>query len=143
MRRVEILAVGRLRDQALRGLCDDYYRRCSSLLRIEERELRDLAALEQALPARDATLVLLDSRGRQMSSKQFAGKLQAWLSERSRRLVFAIGGADGFNDRLRERASLVLSLGEMTLAHRIVRLVLAEQVYRAVSIVEGAPYHRE
>ena len=141
MRRAQILAVGRLREPLLRQACDDYYRRCHRTVVVEERELRDLAALKAALPGR-ATLVVLDERGEQLPSRAFAERLRGWI-ESTIPLVFVMGGADGLDDELRSRAQLVLSLGRMTFAHRLVRLILAEQLYRAVSILEGSPYHRE
>ena len=86
-------------------------------------------------------LIFLDSRGRQMSSEAFA----AWLGKRrddgAQHLVFAIGPADGWSAEARGRATLLLSLGPMTLAHSLARLVLAEQIYRATTILSGHPYH--
>ena len=142
MKRALILAVGRQKDAELRRLCEDYYRRCSRRLRVEEREVVDLAALGRALPRQDEMLVALDERGRQHSSRGFAALLRGWLEGPEQTVVFVIGGADGLNDELRRRADHLLSLGQMTFAHRLVRLLLAEQLYRAVSILDGAPYHR-
>jgi 23S rRNA (pseudouridine1915-N3)-methyltransferase len=136
-----ILAVGKLKDPALEQACSEYYKRCQRSLPITTREVRDLAALQAALPDR-ALLCALDERGQQLSSLEFAGKLGRFI-EAARPLVFAIGGADGLDDAVRARADLLLSLGKMTFAHRLVRLILAEQLYRAVSILEGSPYHRE
>ena len=88
-----------------------------------------------------AVAVLLDSRGRQMTSEAFA----AWIGERrdegARQVVFAVGPASGWNDEARSRAKLLLSLGPFTLAHALARLVLAEQLYRACTILAGHPYH--
>lgn len=141
MKRAEIIAVGRLRDAGLAALCADYYRRCHRTLELCEREVRDDRALERAC-AQDALLVALDERGQQVDSRELARLLAGWI-ERSARLVFAIGGADGLPPALRERAACVLALSRLTLGHRIARVVLAEQLYRAVSILEGAPYHRD
>jgi 23S rRNA (pseudouridine1915-N3)-methyltransferase len=85
--------------------------------------------------------VLLDSRGRQMSSEAFAGWLGKRRDEGSKQIVFAIGPANGWSDAARERAHLLLSLGPMTLAHALARLVMAEQLYRAFTILTGHPYH--
>jgi len=142
MRRIGILAVGKLKDPSLRSICEDYYRRCSGLLQVEERQLRDARSLHQALPSR-AMVVALDERGTQLTSRQFAQHLTRWLQEQSAGVVFCIGGADGLHRQTIERAQLRLSFGKMTFAHRLVRLLLAEQLYRAVSIIEGAPYHRD
>lgn len=135
------MAVGRLKERSFRDSCEEYYRRCSKRLNIEQREVRDLKALLRVLPHR-GTVIALDERGQQLSSEQFAGRLQGWISGPVPEVVFVIGGADGLSDTIRERADLVLSLGRMTFAHRHVRLLLAEQLYRALSILEGSPYHR-
>lgn len=141
MREALILAVGKLRDPALEEACAEYYRRCRRTLRIAVKEVRDLAGLRTSLPAR-ATRVVLDERGEQLTSREFAERLRRWL-ERPSPLVFVVGGADGLNEEVRAEADLLLSLGKMTFAHRLVRLMLAEQLYRAVSILEGRPYHRD
>ena len=141
MRRAEIWAVGRLRQPGLRELCDDYLRRCSSLLKISDREFKDNASLFAALPPR-CLLVLLDERGTQATSIAFSHQLSSWMGQDTSLLVFAIGAADGFSAAQRQRADALMALGPMTLAHQLARVVLAEQLYRAVSIIEGAPYHR-
>ncbi|MEO6828167.1 MAG: 23S rRNA (pseudouridine(1915)-N(3))-methyltransferase RlmH [Acidobacteriaceae bacterium] len=86
-------------------------------------------------------LVLLDSRGRQHSSEQFAEWLRRQRDQGIQRLVFAIGPADGWSQPARTRAGLLLSLGPMTLPHELAAVVLAEQIYRAFTIIEGHPYH--
>lgn len=140
MRELTLLAVGKLRDDGLRALCDDYYARCRRRFRVVEREVRDLGALRDAVPRR-RQLVLLDERGIQHDSRAFARELARWMSG-PHPLVFAIGGADGFGE-LRGEADSLLSLGSMTFAHRLVRVLFAEQLYRAVSILDGSPYHRD
>jgi len=85
--------------------------------------------------------VLLDSRGRQMSSETFAAWLGARRDEGAQHIVFAIGPANGWSDAARGKANLLLSLGQLTLAHSLARLVMAEQIYRAFTILTGHPYH--
>jgi 23S rRNA (pseudouridine1915-N3)-methyltransferase len=85
--------------------------------------------------------VLLDSRGRQMTSEAFADWLGARRDEGAQHIVFAIGPASGWSEAARERANLLLSLGPMTMAHSLARLVAAEQLYRAFTILTGHPYH--
>ncbi|MFP5277283.1 MAG: 23S rRNA (pseudouridine(1915)-N(3))-methyltransferase RlmH [Acidobacteriota bacterium] len=85
--------------------------------------------------------VLLDSRGRTMSSEAFAAWIGARRDQGTQHLIFAIGPANGWSDAARKKAQLLLSFGPMTLAHAIARIVLAEQVYRAVTILTGHPYH--
>lgn len=86
-------------------------------------------------------LVLLDSRGRQFSSEEFAGWLGRQRDLGQQMIVFAIGPADGWSEEARKRANLLLSLGPMTLPHELARVVLSEQIYRAFTILSGHPYH--
>lgn len=88
-----------------------------------------------------AIAVLLDTRGRQMTSEKFAAWLGSRRDEGAQHIVFAIGPADGWSENARQRAQLLLSLGSFTLAHALARLVLAEQLYRACTILAGHPYH--
>ncbi len=88
-----------------------------------------------------AIAVLLDSRGRQMTSEAFAAWLGARRDEGAQHIVFAIGPASGWSEAARGRANLLLSLGPLTLAHALARLVVAEQIYRAFTILTGHPYH--
>lgn len=89
----------------------------------------------------DFVLTLLDSRGRSFSTEQFAQWLQRQRDQAVRHLLFAVGPPDGWSEQARTRAALLLSLGPMTLPHELAAVVLAEQVYRAFTIVEGHPYH--
>lgn len=86
-------------------------------------------------------LVLLDSRGRQFSSEQFAEWLGKQRDQGQQAIIFAIGPADGWSDEVRKQANLLLSLGPMTLPHELARVVLSEQIYRAFTILSGHPYH--
>jgi len=97
--------------------------------------------LTGALP-RKAFTVLLDERGKAMGSDAFAAVLQRHLDQGTADLAFLIGGPDGHAEATREAAGLVLSLGPMTWPHRLVRVLLFEQLYRAVTILSGHPYHR-
>jgi 23S rRNA (pseudouridine1915-N3)-methyltransferase len=85
--------------------------------------------------------VLLDSRGKQMTSEAFAAWLGAWRDEGAQHVAFAIGPASGWSETARKQAKLLLSLGAFTLAHALARVVLAEQLYRASTILAGHPYH--
>lgn len=87
--------------------------------------------------------VLLDERGRQMGSQALAQWLGARRDEGAQQIVFAVGPAEGWSEAARAQAGLLLSLGAMTLAHALARLVMAEQIYRALTILAGHPYHRQ
>jgi len=90
-----------------------------------------------------AKVVVLDEHGDTLSSREFAGKLRAWQNNGSDTVAFLIGGADGHGKKVKDRANLTLSFGRMTLPHFLMRVVLAEQIYRAKTILDGHPYHRD
>lgn len=97
--------------------------------------------LLEAIPA-DALLVALDERGLAPTSQELAGYLKKW-QQNSRHVCMIIGGADGLTERLKQQAHLLLRLSSLTLPHGMVRVLLTEQLYRAVSILHNHPYHRE
>jgi 23S rRNA (pseudouridine1915-N3)-methyltransferase len=127
------------------ALTRDYLERCSTFARCQAEAFRTEESLADWLARRQGRtnpiLVLLDSRGRSMTSEAFAAWLGTRRDEGAQHLVFAIGPADGWSNAFRQRANLLLSLGPMTLAHSLARLVLAEQIYRAFTILSGHPYH--
>jgi 23S rRNA (pseudouridine1915-N3)-methyltransferase len=122
-----------------------YFERCSNFAHCQSEAFRTEDALLDWLGKQQgrttAVAVLLDSRGRQMSSEAFAAWLGARRDEGAQHIVFAIGPADGWSEPARARAHVLLSLGPMTMAHSLARLVIAEQVYRAFTILTGHPYH--
>lgn len=97
--------------------------------------------IEAALPA-DCELVALDERGQNWSTLELAERLKGWMRG-GRDVAFAIGGADGLHPELKRRSDRLWSLSRLTLPHGLVRVVLAEQLYRAVTVIQGHPYHRE
>ncbi len=154
--RVHIAAVGRLRKGPERALVDDYLTRLDRTGRAlglgpaNEIEVEDkkgggmgaeAALLDKAIP-NGALLCILDERGRVMSSPDFASQLANWRDTGRADVAFAIGGADGLDPALRSRADFALSFGAMVWPHMLVRVMLAEQLYRAASILAGTPYHR-
>jgi 23S rRNA (pseudouridine1915-N3)-methyltransferase len=126
-------------------LIETYLERCSAFARCRTEAFRTEEAMLEWLGRQQgrtpAVAVLLDSRGRQMTSEAFAGWLGARRDEGSQHIVFAVGPASGWSDAARKQAKLLLSFGPMTLAHALARLVMAEQIYRAVTILTGHPYH--
>jgi 23S rRNA (pseudouridine1915-N3)-methyltransferase len=122
-----------------------YLERCAAFAEPKATTFRTEEALfdwmERQKGRTSPVLVLLDSRGRSMTSEAFAAWLGSRRDEGIQHLVFAIGPADGWTEAARKRAGMLLSLGPMTLAHSLARLVLAEQIYRAFAILSGHPYH--
>jgi 23S rRNA (pseudouridine1915-N3)-methyltransferase len=158
--RIVIAAVGRLKQGPERELAERYRKRAADAGRsvglaafdvIEIREsradnvgrriLEESIAIANIIPDR-AVVVILDERGENVSSASFAGHLQAWRGQDRPALVFMIGGADGLAPSLRERANLAIAFGGATWPHQFVRIMLLEQLYRAVTILSGHPYHR-
>jgi 23S rRNA (pseudouridine1915-N3)-methyltransferase len=102
----------------------------------------ELGSEEALLRAADrSTLVALDARGKQMSSEELAAFINAQQTQGTQRLMFAVGGADGFSAELLAKAQVKLSLGKMTLPHELARVMLLEQLYRAFTIIKKHPYH--
>jgi len=127
------------------SLASMYLERCAAHARCQAESFRSEDALfdwiERQQRRAPAIMVLLDSRGRQMTSEKFAEWLGRQRDNGAQQIVFAIGPADGWSESSRKRATLLLSLGSLTLAHSLARVVLAEQVYRAFTILSGHPYH--
>ncbi len=151
--RLTIAAVGRLRDPPSRALFDDYAARLVWPMTVRELEVKrrlpaelnkaeESRLLLEAIPA-GATLVALDERGDEWSSAEFARRVAAWRDAGVGELAFAIGGADGHDRALTNRSAAILAFGKMTWPHRLARVMLAEQLYRAQQILGGHPYHRE
>lgn len=148
--------MGRLRAGPERDLTDDYYTRLDRTGRplglgpvaefeVEDKKNLGMAAeavlLERAIPT-GALIATLDERGRVMSSPEFAEQLAGWRDGGRQDVAFVIGGADGIDPVLRARAAFSLSFGRMVWPHMLVRVMLAEQLYRAATILGGGPYHR-
>jgi 23S rRNA (pseudouridine1915-N3)-methyltransferase len=111
---------------------------------VEARKLGKPAEAEAILArAGEAELIACDERGRAMTSRDFAARLAALRDDGVRHLAFAIGGADGLDPAVTGAAIQTLSFGPQTWPHALARTMLAEQVYRAVTILAGAPYHRD
>ena len=151
--RVMIAAVGRLRDAPSRALFDAYAARLVWPLAVREVELKrplpaEQAKAEEARLLLDAigdraTVVALDERGAEWTSAEFARRVGAWRDAGVADLAFAIGGADGHGAALTARAAASVAFGRMTWPHRLARVMLVEQIYRAQQIIAGHPYHRE
>lgn len=141
--KISLLAVGRLKEDYLRRAERDYAGRLERMCKLEIREVADEAALVGAIPAR-AKLCLFDERGELLTSEALARQVieRHAISGGGAPLVFAIGGADGHSDALRKRADRLIAFGRLTIAHRLVRILALEQIYRGLSIIKGMPYHR-
>ena len=154
--KVHIIAVGRLRGGPEADLISDYLTRFdrtgralslgpAQIVEVDDRKGGGMAAeaelLRRAIPK--GALAVMDERGRVESSPKFAQRLAGWRDGGRSDLALVIGGADGIDPTLRAEADFALSFGAMVWPHMLVRVMLAEQLYRAASILAGAPYHRD
>lgn len=152
--KLHLICVGRLRKGPEKIMVDDYLDRFAKTGRalglppvtVSELDARgagqeaEAALIDRALPA-GAALIMLDERGAQLTSPDFAARIGAWRDQ-ARDVALVIGGADGLTPDLRARADLAISFGQMVWPHMLVRVMIAEQLYRAASILAGGPYHR-
>jgi 23S rRNA (pseudouridine1915-N3)-methyltransferase len=138
--KIVVLAVGKLRDRHVTALCDDYLARARRHLPVEVIEPEDDAALARRWPA-GGEVIALEPGGVSWTTEELAQQIERRMTHGTRGLTFVIGGADGIPAALVKRADLRLSLSAMTLPHRLARLVLCEQIYRALTIIRGEPYH--
>ena len=138
--KIAILAVGKLRDRHVGALCDDYLARTRRHLPVEVIEPEDDAALARRWPA-SGEVIALEPGGLSWSTEELARQIDRRMTHGTRALTFVIGGADGIPAALVAKANLRLSLSALTLPHRLARLILCEQIYRALTIIRGEPYH--
>jgi 23S rRNA (pseudouridine1915-N3)-methyltransferase len=158
--RLGVAAVGRLKDGPERELAERYRKRAdqagrrigfreTDVVEIRDRRAQEVGkrmieesiALSNVIPDR-AIVIILDERGESLDSTGLASRLARWRDEGRPAAVFVIGGDDGLAPSLRDKATLRLAFGAATWPHQLVRVMLLEQVYRAVSILSGHPYHR-
>lgn len=139
-----VAAVGRLKEPYLIAAEDEYKKRLRPYCTLAVHEARDEAALLAALPA-GAHLYAFDERGDALTSAAFAHDLLGHEQQHGggAPVVFAIGGPDGHGDALRARARRLIAFGRLTIAHRLVRILVLEQLYRGFKILRGEPYHRD
>lgn len=154
--RLHLCVVGRMRNGPEKDLFSDYIDRFEksgrgmglgpvNVVEVEDRkgggQVAEAALLTKALP-KGATIMVMDERGRVMSSPEFAGQLAKWRDNGCQDLAIVIGGADGLTAEFRSNADFALSFGKMVWPHMLARVMLSEQLYRAASILAGSPYHR-
>jgi 23S rRNA (pseudouridine1915-N3)-methyltransferase len=159
--RIVVAAVGRIKQGPERELAERYRKRAADAGRkaginaIDVIEIKESRAadpgrrmLEESIAianviAEDAAVVIMDGRGESMSSSAFAGRLQGWRVQDISAVAFIVGGHDGLAPTLREKSSLAIAFGAATWPHQLARIMLLEQIYRAMTIIVGHPYHRD
>ncbi len=144
--KIKVAWIGKTKEPAIEALTDEYLKRLSRYAGVAGLAFKDEAAIlslatgERQQKKERHKLVLVDLRGKQLSSEELAEFLRR-EQVNGNPLLFAIGGGDGFSDEARRYAGFTLSLGKMTLPHELARVVLVEQLYRAFTILANHPYH--
>lgn len=155
---ITLICIGRTDEKPLEELIQKYEKRLPTHWNFQRMEIPDIKnrknLSESQQKEKEAELIfsklnnsdyviLLDEKGKQLSSSAFAGELQSLMNQSVKQIAFVIGGPYGFSDEVYKRANRKLSLSEMTFTHQMVRLFLIEQIYRAFAILQGKPYHHE
>ena len=156
--KISLLCIGRTRDALLEQAIERYVRRVSHYIGFQIVALPDLKASSKLTEASQKEregeqilswlepsyhVVLLDERGRELTSREFASEIDKFALRGLKRMVFVVGGPYGFSPQVYQRANSKLSLSRMTFSHEMVRLFFVEQVYRACTILRGEPYHHD
>lgn len=150
MKKINVVCVGKLKEQYLKDGINEYLKRLSRYAKVEIKELPDFATDDDTCIEKESNLILsslkgfvitLDIGGKQCTSEELAQSIDKAFITNSE-VTFVIGGSRGFDNRVRRKSNLSLSFGKVTFPHQLVRLMLFEQIYRSFSITEGTPYHK-
>lgn len=156
--RINLLCIGKTDDKEIQNLIKYYQNRLPKHWNFEKVEIPDVKNAKNLSPdllkKEEAKLflnqtensdfvVLLDEKGKQFTSREFAAKIENWMNSSVKKVSFFIGGAYGFSDEIYERANEKMSLSKMTFTHQMIRLFFVEQIYRADQILQGKPYHND
>jgi 23S rRNA (pseudouridine1915-N3)-methyltransferase len=149
---IDLITVGRMKNDELAAIANDYYERIRWPIKVheitsgkEDATKRHAAEMQKILDKLDnhAFVVILDERGNGLKSLDFADTLQKLRDAGGDKVQFIIGGAEGLSDEVRNQASFLLSFGQQTWPHLLTRIMLLEQIYRAQTIIDGHPYHKQ
>ena len=151
--KINIVAIGKVKESYFSNAIDEYVKRCSRYGDVKVIELPDAptgkSAEEQKriesaklLEKAKGYIIAMDGKGELISSEGLASLIASKEGDGTKEISFLIGGSHGHTDELRSRADAVISFGEITLPHQLFRVVLSEQIYRALSIISGTPYHK-
>lgn len=140
--KLTLVAVGKLKERALRELADDYVSRIRRYARFDEIEVKNERGISGGIP-KGSVVVALEVTGVALSSRQLASKVEEWGTTGKGHVAFLIGGALGIPAEVSRAADHRISLSPLTLPHRLARLLLLEQIYRSMTLLKGEPYARE
>ena len=137
-----ILAIGRLKEQYFIDAAAEYEKRLSRYAKVQTAEVPDADAALKYIDTHGGFVIALAVEGEQKSSEELAARLEAWMNEGKSEIIFLIGDADGLPEALLSRADEKISFSRMTFPHRLFRVLLLEQLYRAMRIIRNEPYHK-
>jgi 23S rRNA (pseudouridine1915-N3)-methyltransferase len=153
-----LIAVGKTDLNSISHLCEDYFKRIKRYINFEFKIIKDIKTTaktnesiqkklegEKILSELSSSdfVVLLDEKAKEFTSREFASFLEKQMNMSTKNLIFVIGGAYGFSQEVYDRANLKFSLSQMTFSHQIIRIIFAEQLYRAFTIINNEPYHHD
>lgn len=142
---IDLIAVGKLKNDPLLDVFEDYRKRLTwkfSFIELDGKtQAEQLSQIQEKISPK-AALVVLDERGKSLTSRDFAAKMDQWAVSFGN-VQFLIGGADGLSDDIRKKATMLMCFGAQTWPHMMARVMLMEQIYRAQQILAGHPYHRD
>ena len=154
--KITLLLVGKTSSAEIKNICADYNKRINHYNKMEEVVIDNAIKISDAQKVKEKEgelilkkiapgdhVILLDDKGKEYTSVQFAGYLEGLFNQSLKNMFFVVGGAYGFSDALYKRANGKLSLSKMTFSHQIVRAIFYEQLYRAFTIINKEPYHHE
>lgn len=156
--RINLVCMGKTDDKEITNLVKYYQNRLPKYWNFQIIEIPDVKNAKNLSPdllkkeegklflnliENSDTVVLLDEKGKQFTSREFASKIDSWMSSSVKKALIIIGGAYGFSDEMYERANEKMSLSKMTFTHQMIRLFFVEQIYRADQILQGKPYHND
>ena len=156
--RINLVCMGKTDDKEITNLVKYYQNRLPKYWNFEIIEIPDVKNAKNLSPdllkkeegklflnliENSDTIILLDEKGKQFTSREFASKIDNWMSSSVKKVAIIIGGAYGFSDEMYERANEKMSLSKMTFTHQMIRLFFVEQIYRADQILQGKPYHND
>ncbi|MPN27677.1 Ribosomal RNA large subunit methyltransferase H [bioreactor metagenome] len=156
--RINLICIGKTDDKEISGLIKYYQNRLPKHWNFEITEIPDVKNAKnlsaELLKKEEGKLflnhtensdyiILLDEKGKQFTSREFAAKIDGWMNSSFKKICFFIGGAYGFSDEIYQRANEKMSLSKMTFTHQMIRLFFVEQIYRADQILQGKPYHND
>ena len=156
--RINLICIGKTDDKEISGLITYYQNRLPKHWNFEITEIPDVKNVKNLSPEllkreegklflnlseNSDYIILLDEKGKQFTSREFAAKIDNWMSSSIKKVSFFIGGAYGFSEEIYHRANEKMSLSKMTFTHQMIRLFFVEQIYRADQILQGKPYHND